>query len=482
MSISHSLSNALSGLNASSRGAEIISSNIANAMTEGYGRRSLDLSTGMVGARGGGVRIDGILRHVDRGILGDRRLAEAELLGRTRTSDMLQRLEQSIGGIGSGTAIDDRIVALEQSLIAATGDPSNDLRLQSVVDGFNGLIRTLDAASDVVQSLRQEADADIAGMVETLNRSLGHVERLNADISRAINTGGDPSSLMDARQVAIDRIAELVPIRELDRAGGQIALITTAGQTLLDGGRVEIGFEPTPVIVPEMTVASGGLSGLTVNGDPVAGQGPAGALDGGAIGAAFALRDSSLVGAQAGLDAVARDLVERFQDPMTDPTLAAGAPGLLTDAGAAFDPADEVGLSSRLALNPIVDPAQGGALWQLRDGVGATAAGPAGSTSQLDSWRTALADPRAMAGGGAAASSAAHATAFLSRLGVDRLAAEEEHSFAAARWETLRQSELAGGVDTDYEMQMLLRVEESYAANARVIQTIESMMQTLLEI
>jgi len=46
----------------------------------------------------------------------------------------------------------------------------------------------------------------------------------------------------------------------------------------------------------------------------------------------------------------------------------------------------------------------------------------------------------------------------------------------------LTEAEAAGGVDSDYEMQMLLRVEQAYAANARVIQAVETMMQRLMEI
>ncbi|MEL7027010.1 MAG: flagellar basal body protein, partial [Pseudomonadota bacterium] len=44
MSISTSLSSALSGLTATSRAAELVSSNISNALTEGYGRRELATS------------------------------------------------------------------------------------------------------------------------------------------------------------------------------------------------------------------------------------------------------------------------------------------------------------------------------------------------------------------------------------------------------------------------------------------------------
>ena len=43
MSISSALSNALSGLNAVSRAADVVSSNVANAMTEGYGKREIEL-------------------------------------------------------------------------------------------------------------------------------------------------------------------------------------------------------------------------------------------------------------------------------------------------------------------------------------------------------------------------------------------------------------------------------------------------------
>lgn len=40
--------------------------------------------------------------------------------------------------------------------------------------------------------------------------------------------------------------------------------------------------------------------------------------------------------------------------------------------------------------------------------------------------------------------------------------------------------EKAGGVDTDQELQALLVIEKNYAANAKVIQTVDDMVSTLL--
>ena len=63
MSITGALSNAMTGLRAAGRGAELISSNISNALTPGYARRVLSLSSSAVGDYGG-VRIDGITRRI----------------------------------------------------------------------------------------------------------------------------------------------------------------------------------------------------------------------------------------------------------------------------------------------------------------------------------------------------------------------------------------------------------------------------------
>jgi flagellar hook-associated protein 1 len=64
----------------------------------------------------------------------------------------------------------------------------------------------------------------------------------------------------------------------------------------------------------------------------------------------------------------------------------------------------------------------------------------------------------------------------------DGLSAQTELGFASARQETLAALEKRGGVDTDQEMQKLLLIEQVYAANARVITTIDSLINRLLEI
>jgi flagellar hook-associated protein 1 FlgK len=485
MSITTSLSNALTGLTAASRAAEIVSNNVSNAMTEGYGRREIVLGARTLGGLGSGVRVEGVLRDVDAAVIRDRRLADAALGGRLLTSAFLDRLGSLVGTPEDASSVTGRLAALESALTSAASRPDSEVRLRNVLDSATALARTVKGVSDGIQAERAAADADIARQVDTLNRGLEEVRDLNAQILRLGSASRDASALADQRQRAIDQIAAIVPLREFQRDNGTVALYTTTGAALLDGRAATIGFTRTPTITPDMTLASGALSGLTIDTKPVRTEGAFAPFAGGSLAAAFTIRDDLAITAQARVDGLAREIVTRFQDPAVDPTVAPGAAGLFTDGTAAFVPANEAGLAARLGVNALADPARGGDLWRLRSGLGAAAPGPAGDAALLTSLASATFAVRAPATaalpatGVSLAGLAAELQSLTSR---DGLTAETELGFATARQETLAALEKRGGVDTDQEMQKLLLIEQIYAANARVITTIDSLINRLLEI
>jgi flagellar hook-associated protein 1 FlgK len=393
----------------------------------------------------------------------------------------MNRIQDVVGEAGRSGSISSRIVAVESALIDAASDPSSSINLSALAEKLSDAAAGLNTASRDIQTERERADSSISDQVGRLNTALGQVQQLNQDITNANNAGYDPSGLLDQRQRVIDEISEIVPVRELRRTGGQVALMTPSGETLIDGEAKVFGFVQNAVITPDMTLQIGGLSGITLDGQPIATDG-VGKLAGGTLGAAFQARDFELVAAQEGLDTIAADLISRFQDPNVDPTLAVGEAGILTDAGAAYNAANTAGLSARISLNALVDPSVGGAVTKLRDGLNAASPGPNGNASLLQAISGALADPRTTPTDPVQQSVAGRASNFEGEMGSRRVEFESEVSFANARWSSLKEAEAADGVDTDYEMQMLLRVEQAYAANARVIQTVETLMQRLMEI
>lgn len=481
MTLSSAMSAALSGLTAASRGAGTVSSNVANSLTEGYGRRELELAVRALGPGASGVRVVTERRVVDAGLAAERWLAEAAAGAARTRSDALAELEAAFGVPGEPGALATRIAALEGALTEALSRPDQLVRLETVLAAAGALAGTLAALGHGAQDGRAAAERGIAEGVARLNGGLGQLAEINRTILREIAAGRVPNGLYDHRQTVIDGLAELVPLRVMERPMGQIALYTDTGAMLLDGtNAARIGFETvTGPIVPEMTRANGALAGLTLNGAPV-GTGPTGALGGGALGSLFALRDALLPEVQAGLDALAADLVTRFAAADADGPAPLGA-GLIVDAGGG----GPEGLAQRLSLNPAADPAAGGEVWRLRAGLGAAVPGAPGDGRALAGLLDALAAPRPLGApgfSGLARDVSGHAAELQSRHGRARDLAEAELGFAAGRSASLGDALAADGVDTDAEMQRLLVIERAYAANARVLKTADEMLQTLLAI
>lgn len=484
MGFSSALSNALSGLNASSRAAELVSSNLSNIMTEGYGRREIALGARGQGT-GGGVQILGVSRRMDQTLVTDRRGAEAGLGQSQTTLQFYTRLENKVGSPDDPASLAAKLADFEANLVTAASRPDSETRLQTVVTSAKSLASTITNIADHIQSSRNSADQNIATQVSQLNTALGQVRDLNVRISGAINQGNDTSALMDQRQTVIDTINKIVPVQEVSRDRGTVALFTKGGAIILDGTVAEIGFTPNNAVMPHMTLENGMLSGLTLNGRPINSSGDQSPLAGGTLGAEFTVRDTLAPSAQTELDAVTRDLIERFQSSALDPTIPPGGAGLFTDQGVAFNAVDEIGISTRLALNSAVDPATGGTLTRLRDGLNAATVGPASGGTLLNGYLSALSARNTMSSpvfGISARSAGDNAAAFLSGIGAARVTHEQLKAFDAAQTNELKSSELQNGVDSDEELQNLMLIERAYAANAKMVQVVDELMQTLLRI
>lgn len=485
MSISGSLSSALSGLTANARSAEIVSSNIANAMTPGYGRREIILMSRQVGDAGQGVTVVGTFRYADMALIADRRVADATAGNHRTQSEFLQRIERVLGAPHEEHSLNGRIAAFDNALISASSRPESEPRLAQVADAARALTGVLASAATDIQAARAAADDRIDSSVSQLNSALSRVSDLNRLIRLNSGTGRDASALLDQRQQLIDSISAILPVREIARESGQVALITPDGATLLDGQAARFGFTPVGLITHDMTLASGALSGLTLNGKPIDVSGQRNMIGGGTLSADFQVRDELAPDAQAQIDAIAREIIDRFAAPGLDASRAPGAPGLFTDAGAAFNPINEAGLSVRLRLNAAADPSVSGELWRLRDGLGAAAPGPVGNAQLLVDWQTAVIaqqNPASVTFAPGLHSLAGLSAEMVSAIAGDRLNADAEATFAFARADSLRSMELAGGVDSDKEMQTLLLIEQNYAANAKVVKTVDEMIKLLLGI
>ncbi len=482
MSIYSALNSAMTGLSAASRSSQIVSENLANALTPGYTRRVLDLNS--PGAGVPGVRIGNVQRLNDPVVISNRRVAEAEYGAAKVQADFFDRMSDLVGTVDDEMSLASQLSEFESSLIEVVSRPDSQPRLNDLSVKAETLADSISRTAEGLRDLRINADSAISSQVNTVNQALKEIEKLNARIMVVEAGGMDAVSMYDQRDQLIDQVNEIIPVNVVRRDNGQVTLYSTGGVRLLDGKASELSFNPSRDIMPHMTLGNGMLSGLEVDGRAID-TSPDGPLRGGTLTAQFEIRDKTAVEAQEDLDAMARDLIERFQDPALDGTIGVTDAGIFTDDGGFFDASNTVGISNRIELNGLVSLTGSAETWRFRDGLYSAAPGDPGDSSLLQAYSDALNTTRTVSSIGLGTSDLTASTLsanLLSRFAQDNETASRGSAFAATSFNELSQAELALGVDTDAELQNLMLVEKYYAANARVISVVDELMETLLRI
>ncbi len=482
MSLSSAINAARSGLQVSSLRAEIVATNVANATTPGYVRRSVTLSETVLGGRTVGVTADGIARVADAQIKAQRRELTSDLAQASVLSSTWKSISARIGDTAEGNGLFKNFSDFETALARSIAAPESSSAAAGLLEAARGITRELNSLSEMVTIQRAEADREIADGVGVVNDALKQIQELNTRLSGMNRTTGEAAALIDERQRVLDTIAEYLPIQTVNRDGGTIDVLTTEGVFLVAGRARQIEFNPSTAFGPDISLADGELSGLSIDGVSLTpGAASFGAISGGLFGALFTLRDTDLPNLSAQLDTIAGDLVGRLSDDAIDPTKTPGDPGLFVDP----DTAAGAGLAGRISLNAAVDPAQGGVVTRLRDGLGAVMAGPPGNSSILQGLFDAFTAVRSVTTNGFSGSfsSTELAAQMSSMAGQKRIQHDAVMSSTQTQHTIMLEAEQnQTGVDIDVQMQDLMLVEQAYAANARVIEVASQMIKLLMEL
>jgi flagellar hook-associated protein 1 FlgK len=206
-----------------------------------------------------------------------------------------------------------------------------------------------------------------------------------------------------------------------------------------------------------------------------------------------AVRDDLATTYQDQLDEIARGLITIFAeaDQNAVPALP-NATGLFTYTGPAIPAAATIvpGLAGSIKVNALVDPAQGGNAKLIRDGgINGAAyvynttgeAGFTGRISQLVNLMTTQSAFDPNAGASTAASIINFAASSTSWLESKRSSASADSDYQTTLLDRSNQAlSNVKGVNTDDEMAKMLELERSYSASAKLIATVDQMLQSLL--
>ena len=239
------LNNALSGLKTSQRALGVISDNIANANTEGYVRKVAEPSSIVLGNEGAGVEIGRISRVVDEYLLRERREEVGELKAVETLEIYFNEIQDLFGQPGDNNSIAALTERLQTAFQNFEVHPEDSFRARQVVDAAEELGARLEDMHYTLQNLRGRADNEIGDDVTQINTLLNQIDEFNVDIIRAEAKLQDGSGLRDKRDVALNRLSELVDITYWENSDGAVNVTTSAGMTLLDVDPLTV-FHDTP--------------------------------------------------------------------------------------------------------------------------------------------------------------------------------------------------------------------------------------------
>lgn len=312
MSLSLSLNTAVSSLRVIETQLAVTSSNIANADSATYTRKSVDVETNTSGVSSG-VTSNGIISKTNSYLLQSISEAASADGYETTNSDYLSTVEQSFGSISSsdsnGTGLTTMLSDLSSTLDDLVTTPDSDALKIEVVSDLEEISGTLQDVSNTVQDLRSQADQEIETTVDQINTLLSNIDGLNDQIIAADAAGQSTADLEDVRTAALQELSGLVDISYYAASDGSVKVFTGAGQTLLDVTVHEVSYSGAASVDADTSYETGGFEAISVNGVDITETVTSGKLK-----ALIEQRDETLPNTQEALDTVASALIETVND------------------------------------------------------------------------------------------------------------------------------------------------------------------------
>jgi flagellar hook-associated protein 1 FlgK len=321
----------MAGLNANQAAMTLVSSNIANAQTPGYVTRTSNQVETITGDVGASVLVTGVNRVLNQFLQTQLRSETSGGAYADQTSSVLNQLQSVYGTPGETgtleTAFSNFTSAL-QALQTSLGSSSSQL---SALTAAQSLAQQLNGTTQGIQALRSNAEQDINVSVNQANDAMSQIAALNSQVQ--VLPANDPTALtlMDQRDKAIDQLSQLMDIRVSIDNNNRATIYTSNGIELVGGQASTLSFNSqgslnatsqwnsNPALSSAGTITVKFANGATM--DMIATN----SIISGRIGADLALRDKTLVQAQAQVDQLAASMASALSDKTTAGTAAPAA-------------------------------------------------------------------------------------------------------------------------------------------------------------
>ena len=440
---------ALTGLMAHRQALDVAGHNVANANTDGYTRQRVRMeaaggaAVAAIHARWSGVGAGVQVKTVERlrdAFLDARAMAEHGADSALRkTQAVLSRIELSVAEPGD-SGLQAQLAAFWSAWDDVANRPGDIATRAQLVEQAKTVANALNQAAASLTAVGDASVDEINVTINQVNVTTAQIAELNQAIASATNGGLSPNDLLDKRDRLVDELSRAVGITIRPAASNQVDVYIGGTSLVRGASAMALTVDQTAGVVSVRRQADS----LSV------------AIGGGDVGGLLAAVNDVIPRHQASLDAVAASLMTAVNAQHALGVDLDGNPGQPVFTGTT---AADVALNPALAANGrlIAAAAAGGG---LLDGSNAQA---------LAELATAAAGPDVAY------------RSFVNALGVEAQKANRQvdiQSEITRQVDAARDS--ASAVDLDEEMSNMVAFQHGYEAAARVMTTVDGMIDTLI--
>lgn len=464
------------GLAVTQSGIRVTSHNVANVQTTGYTRQRQVLAAGDPiesgqGAIGTGVEQLTIERVADPLLLRQLADADARSAALDVEADALSRIE-AVWDEQTGEGPTARLSALFDAFddLASSATTGAPVEREAVRAAAQQLADAVQDADRTLRDLQQEADRGAVQTLAEIESLASEIALLNREIVRA-EAFAPANDLRDRRDVLVRELARKVEISSFEEPNGSLVVMVSRGLALVDGGsarRLVAEPDPSNPFSPGFArVLFDDGTGLFDVTDEI-GQGE--------LGGWLAVRDGLAADAIRELDVMAYNVAVQINGVHRTGVGIDGSSGDLFAAPAAVEDA-----ARGLALAPAVAASTDA----IAAGLGTDPGDNRNALALADLRHTAApifqpGDPPGPASG-PSRTMLQQAAATIGRVGTESrslAAARDDQERALGQLENRRDE--VSAVSLDEEMVQLVRLESAFQANARMVETLTRLLDSVL--
>ncbi len=460
-------------LAAQRQGVEVAGHNLANVNNTAYARQRVSIqstasSDGLTDPVGSGVEVVAIRQIRDR-ILDGQVIAEGGVSGSLEAQQRALKTAQSLlgqsidrgntgaggtsaaDGVGGGQQLAAGLTDFFNSFASLAAQPASIPEREITLRRAAALAAQFPALDNRLSILGRQLDESLDTDLKSANALLSDIARLNGQISRTeVVSGGSANDLRDQRLAKLESLSGVIGFDSIEASDGSLAIVV-GGVSLVTSDVREKTLETfTNTDGNRMIRASGTTDALAITSGRVHGT-----LD---------ARDGGLKDLRSGINDLAKSLIDEVNSVHSAGFALDGTTGRAFFLGSS---AADILVNQALLDNPT----------SLQVSGSATARGDnrvAQALSQLGNRPIAALDGQTLGNA---------YNRIVGRLGEDLASVNQQLADQKVVAELLKgQRDSVSGVSIDEEMADLTRFQRGYQASAKLINTIDELMDTTLSL